>query len=150
MNTLFIEYRDPLFGIIVFFVLIFVIALFSYWWGRFKTKDDHRHLDRFLRQFKTPPSQTEIKELIFSSKISIKSWLLLADSCTAAAADAPRKARPPQPKMTSIKKRSCFYSERPTLKPVSWREAKTSFWRYSRQVRGLLRRCTTFCLSMSA
>lgn len=80
MNTLFIEYRDPLFGIIVFFVLIFVIALFSYWWGRFKTKDDHRHLDRFLRQFKTPPSQTEIKELIFSSKISIKSWLLLADS----------------------------------------------------------------------
>lgn len=80
MNTLFIEYRDPLFGIIVFFVIIFVIALFSYWWGRFKAKDDHRHLDKFLNQFKTPPTQTEIKELISSSKISSKSWLLLADS----------------------------------------------------------------------
>ncbi len=80
MNSLFIEYRDPLFGIIVFFVLVFVIALFSYWWGRFKTKDDHRHLDRFLRQFKTAPSETELKELLSSSKISSKSWLLLADS----------------------------------------------------------------------
>ena len=79
MNNLFIEYRDPLFGIIVFFVLVFVIALFSYWWGRFKTKDDHRHLDRFLNQFKTPPSEMELKELISSSKISSKSWLLLAD-----------------------------------------------------------------------
>ena len=79
MNSLFIEYRDPLFGIIVFFVLVFVIALFSYWWGRYKTKDDHRYLDRFLRQFQTPPSQTELKELISSSKISSKSWLLLAD-----------------------------------------------------------------------
>ncbi len=80
MNTLFIEYRDPLFGIILFFVLVFVIALFSYWWGRFKTKDDHRHLDRFLNQFKSPPSQMELKELIGSSTISSKSWLLLADS----------------------------------------------------------------------
>lgn len=79
MNNLFIEYRDPLFGIIVFFVLVFVIALFSYWWGRFKTKDDHRHLDRFLSQFKAPPSEMELKELISSSKISSKSWLLLAD-----------------------------------------------------------------------
>ena len=79
MNSLYIEYRDPLFGIIVFFVLVFVVALFSYWWGRFKTKDDHRHLDRFLRQFQAPPSETEIKELIASSNISSKSWLLLAD-----------------------------------------------------------------------
>ena len=79
MNNLFIEYRDPLFGIIVFFVLVFVIALFSYWWGRFKAKDDHRHLDRFLNQFKSPPSEMELKELISSSKISSKSWLLLAD-----------------------------------------------------------------------
>lgn len=79
MNSLYIEYRDPLFGIILFFVLIFVIALFSYWWGRFKTKDDHRHLDKFLRQFQAPPSENEIKELIASSNISSKSWLLLAD-----------------------------------------------------------------------
>ena len=80
MNTLFIEYRDPLFGIIVFFVLIFVIALFSYWWGRFKAKDDHRHLDKFLAQFKSSPSQSEIKELVTSSNISVKSWLLLAEA----------------------------------------------------------------------
>jgi tetratricopeptide (TPR) repeat protein len=80
VNTLFIEYRDPLFGIIVFFALIFVIAFFSYWWGRFKTKEDHRYLDRFLRQFRTLPSEDELKQLISSKTISEKSWLLMAQA----------------------------------------------------------------------
>jgi lipopolysaccharide assembly protein B len=80
MNTVFIEFRDPLFGIIIFFVIVFVVALFSYWWGRFKTKEDHHHLDRFLRKFRSPPSSMEIKELIDTSAIPIDSWLLLANS----------------------------------------------------------------------
>jgi len=78
LNTLFIEFRDPLFGIIVFFVLIFVIAFFSYWWGRYKTREDHRYLDRFLRQFKSFPPEHELKELISSETVSEKSWLLMA------------------------------------------------------------------------
>ncbi len=80
MNALFIEFRDPLFGIIVFFVLVFVIAFFSYWWGRYKTREDHRYLDRFLRQFKTFPSENELNELINANTISEKSWLLMADA----------------------------------------------------------------------
>ncbi len=82
MDGLFIEFRDPLFGVIVFFVLIFVIAFFSYWWGRFKAKEDHRHLDRFLRQFHTLPSKNELADLIGSGTMSEKSWLLLANSYT--------------------------------------------------------------------
>ena len=80
MNTIFIQFRDPLFGIILFFVIIFVVALFSYWWGRFKAKEDYRHLDKFLRKFRSPPSSLELKKLISSSAVSIDSWLLLADS----------------------------------------------------------------------
>ena len=80
MNTIFIQFRDPLFGIILFFVIIFVVALFSYWWGRFKAKEDYRHLDKFLRKFRSPPSSLELKKLVSSSAVSIDSWLLLANS----------------------------------------------------------------------
>jgi len=82
MNTFFIEFRDPLFGIIVFFVLIFVITFFSYWLSRFKRKEDYKHLDKFLKQFNTLPSQNELKVLITKGELSEKSWLLLAHSYT--------------------------------------------------------------------
>lgn len=80
MNSLFIEFRDPLFSVIIFFVLIFIIAFFSYWWGSFKSKRDFRHLDKFLRQFNSLPSQNELNVLITSGELSEKSWLLLANS----------------------------------------------------------------------
>ncbi|MFT7002952.1 MAG: pentatricopeptide repeat protein [Sulfurimonas sp.] len=80
MNTFFIEFRDPLFGIIIFFVIIFVIAFFSYWWSRFRKKEDHRHLDKFLRQFRSLPSKSELKVLITKGELSEKSWMLLAHS----------------------------------------------------------------------
>jgi tetratricopeptide (TPR) repeat protein len=82
MNTFFIEFRDPLFGIIIFFVLIFVVTIFSYWFTRFKKKEDYRHLDKFLRQFNTLPSQNELKVLITKGELSEKSWLLLAHAYT--------------------------------------------------------------------
>jgi len=80
MNLFFIEFRDPLLGIIIFFVLIFVITFFSYWWSTFRKNKDYRHLDRFLRQFRSLPSQKELKVLIKSGELSEKSWLLLAQS----------------------------------------------------------------------
>ncbi len=80
MNTFFLEFRDPLFGIIIFFVLIFVITFFSYWFTKFKKKEDYRHLDKFLKQFHTLPSQNELKVLITKGELSEKSWLLLANA----------------------------------------------------------------------
>ena len=80
MNTFFIEYRDPLFSVIIFFVLIFVIAFFSYWFGRYKKREDSKYLDRFLSGFRTLPSHDELKVLISSGELSEKSWLLLAQS----------------------------------------------------------------------
>jgi len=80
MGSFFIEFRDPLFSIIVFFAIIFVISFFSYWWGRYKTKDNHKYLDRFLEQFHTLPTQGEIRELVQKEALSPKSWLLLADA----------------------------------------------------------------------
>jgi len=80
MNTFFIEFRDPLFSIIVFFAIIFMITFFSYWWSRYKSGEDSRYLDKFLKQFHTLPSQEELKVFISSGDLSEKSWLLLAQS----------------------------------------------------------------------
>jgi tetratricopeptide (TPR) repeat protein len=80
VNGLFLEFRDPLFGIIVFVALIFIIAFVSYWWGRLRSKEDHRYLERFLRSFKKLPSQEQLHREIGSSAVSQKSWLLIAQT----------------------------------------------------------------------
>ncbi len=80
MSSFFIEFRDPLFSIIIFFVIIFMITFFSYWWSRYKRIEDSRYLDRFLKQFNTLPSQGELNILISKGELSEKSWLLLAHS----------------------------------------------------------------------
>lgn len=80
MNTFFLSFRDPLFSIIIFFSIIFAITFFSYWWGRYKSKEDTKHLDKFLQKFRTLPSKNELHVLISGGELSQKSWLLLAKS----------------------------------------------------------------------
>ena len=80
MNHLFIEFRDPLFGIIVFFFLLFIITFLSYWWGKIRSKESSKHLDTFLQQFHTLPTEDELKNLIENATLSEKSWFLLASS----------------------------------------------------------------------
>jgi len=80
MDMFFIEFRDPLFSIIIFFAIIFIITFFSYWWSRYRRTQDSRHLDKFLKQFRALPSKDELKILISSGELSEKSWLLLANS----------------------------------------------------------------------
>ncbi len=80
MNNLYIETRDPLFGIIVFFALIFVITFFSYWWGRYKAKDDSKYLDNFMKDLSTISSDGDIKNIICGANVSNRSWLILAQS----------------------------------------------------------------------
>ena len=80
MDMFYIGFRDPLFSIIIFFTIIFVITFFSYWWGRYRRKEDSSHLDKFLEQFRTLPTKNELKILISGGELSQKSWMLLAAS----------------------------------------------------------------------
>jgi tetratricopeptide (TPR) repeat protein len=80
VNGLFIEFRDPLFGIIIFFSLVFVITLFSYWWSRIKHKEESRYLDSFLDVFSSLPTEKELKSLMRSEAISEKSALIMAQT----------------------------------------------------------------------
>ncbi len=78
MDLYFLEYRDPLFGIIIFFVLLFAITLVSYLHNTYKKNEDSKHLDSFLDQFKT--SSTQIDSLMGSGGFSQQFWLVLADA----------------------------------------------------------------------
>lgn len=80
LEGLFIEYKDPLFGIILFFALIFMIAFFSYWWGRFKIKEDEESLDRFIKNFHSLPTERELDDILSLSALSLKSLYILATS----------------------------------------------------------------------
>ena len=78
MEGLFIEYKDPLFGIILFFALIFMITFFSYWWGRYKSKEDEKSLDKFVKNFHALPTGRELEEILQSTSLSLQSLYLLA------------------------------------------------------------------------
>jgi len=80
VNNLFIEFRDPLFGIIIFFSLVFVIALFSYWWSRIKYREESHYLKSFLDVFRSLPTEQELKSLISSEAVSQRSALIMAQT----------------------------------------------------------------------
>lgn len=80
MDTLYIEYRDPLFGVILFFLLLFVISFLSYWGGRYKASKAHRSLESFLGKFDEGNESTPIALQIHNNTLNNESWLLLASA----------------------------------------------------------------------
>ncbi len=80
MNTFFIEFRDPLFGIVVFFILLFVLSFLSYWWGRYKSMREHTDLESFLGKFESIGEGDKLAEQVQSNSLTSESWLLLAQS----------------------------------------------------------------------
>jgi tetratricopeptide (TPR) repeat protein len=80
MDTFFIEFRDPLFGIVVFFILLFVLSFLSYWWGRYKTAREHRDLESFLGKFESLQGETRMAEQVQTDSLTSESWLMLANS----------------------------------------------------------------------
>jgi tetratricopeptide (TPR) repeat protein len=80
MDTFFIEFRDPLFGIVVFFILLFILSFLSYWWGRYKTSREHRDLESFLGKFESLEEEAKLSEQVQTNSLTSESWLLLAQS----------------------------------------------------------------------
>lgn len=53
MDFFFIEYRDPIFGLIVLFSVLLLVAIFSYFWGVFSLKDQKSNIDKFVNKFQS-------------------------------------------------------------------------------------------------
>lgn len=80
MDTFFIEFRDPLFGIVVFFILLFILSFLSYWWGRYKSAREHHDLESFLGKFESIGEGEKLTEQVETNSLTSESWLLLAQS----------------------------------------------------------------------
>ncbi len=77
MGEFLLQYRDPLFGLIVFFALIFIISSISYWWAIQKAKKEKKRLGRFFKRFDQKNSDIQVMLQNPSSSEALK---LLADS----------------------------------------------------------------------
>ena len=69
-----------MFGIILFFILLFVISFLSYWGGRYKASRAHKNLESFLGKFDETNDSTAIASQIHNNTLNNESWLLLAHS----------------------------------------------------------------------
>lgn len=79
MEFFFIEYRDPIFGLIVLFSVLFLIAVLSYFWGVFSLKDQKKSIDKFVNKFQ-PQNQLDQKyqDMLTSLDIDANSLSALA------------------------------------------------------------------------
>jgi tetratricopeptide (TPR) repeat protein len=80
LDTLFLEYRDPVFGVIIFFAIVFIIAFLNYWWGVFKSKEERYSIEQFIKRFEVMADDSEYKKLLDEFSISSESLGLLAHS----------------------------------------------------------------------
>jgi tetratricopeptide (TPR) repeat protein len=80
LDTLFLEYRDPILGIIIFFAIVFIIAFLNYSWGVFKSKEERYNIEQFIKRFEVMADDSEYKKLLDEFSISSESLGLLAHS----------------------------------------------------------------------
>lgn len=82
MDSFFIEYRDPMFGIILLLTLVFIIAFVNYWWGIFKSKEEKHSIEQFIKRFEVAGDENETRKLLDEFAIPTESLGLLAHSYT--------------------------------------------------------------------
>ncbi len=70
MDALLINYRDPLFAVLLIAGMVFVIALVSYWWGVYVKSRKSRRLQRFLRRFETQGVKKSLESMPYSPTIT--------------------------------------------------------------------------------
>ncbi|KAA6231118.1 hypothetical protein FMM56_05375 [Campylobacter sp. LR264d] len=79
MDFFFVEYRDPLVGLILLTILILVVALSHFIWKIFASKDEEERLGRFIKKFEL---DTAHQDLLRSNALSISNLIFLADIFT--------------------------------------------------------------------
>ncbi|CAM2960963.1 tetratricopeptide repeat protein [Helicobacter burdigaliensis] len=74
-----IDYRDPLFGIIVFIFLVGIVSLIGYYWGYFISKRRNIALKKFMQNFDYVGFDEEAKEFLALSANPTSSILFMAN-----------------------------------------------------------------------
>ncbi len=80
MDNFYISYRDPLFGIIVFFLLVFMVSFVNYWWSVYKNKDEEKSIQKFIKKFQIESGDNEYKIIFEDKNLTLDTIILLAKS----------------------------------------------------------------------
>jgi lipopolysaccharide biosynthesis regulator YciM len=78
VDFLSLDYRDPIYGVIILFALIFIISTVSYWWGIFKHKEEETNIKKFVKKFDQYESFDDYKEVIRKQDLPVESAILMA------------------------------------------------------------------------
>lgn len=79
MDFFFVEYRDPILGLVVLTALILVVAMGHYFWRIFATKSQEKGLEGFIKKFEIGD---EHKDLLRASSLSLDNLHFLASIFT--------------------------------------------------------------------
>lgn len=79
MDFFFVEYRDPLVGLIFLTILIFVVAVANYAWRFFSNKDEEQKLESFIKKFELDHAH---KELLRTQSLTLDNLVFLAEIFT--------------------------------------------------------------------
>lgn len=75
MDFFFVEYRDPMFGLLVLVALVLVVALLHYAWRTLSSKSQKKGLEGFIKKFDIAD---EHKDLLRTSSLSLENLHFLA------------------------------------------------------------------------
>lgn len=79
MDFFFVDYRDPLVGLIFVAIFVFIVAVANYVWEFFLKKDKKQKLEKFIKKFER---DSVYKDLFASDKLSIANRNFLAEIFT--------------------------------------------------------------------
>lgn len=79
MDFFFVEYRDPLVGLIFLTILILVVAVANHVWKFFSGKDEEQRLESFIKKFELDHAH---KELLRTQSLSLDNLVFLAEIFT--------------------------------------------------------------------
>ncbi len=79
MDFFFIQYRDPMFGLVVLVALVLVVAVGHYVWRIFAIKNQEKGLEGFIKKFEIAD---EHKDLLRASSLSLENLHFLASVFT--------------------------------------------------------------------
>ncbi len=80
MQGLFLEYKDPLFGLIVFVSIIFIVTFLSYLWSLYSTRYNSRHLIDFANSFNAASKEQSLEALLQAKNLPPNALDLLSQT----------------------------------------------------------------------
>ncbi len=78
MDFLSIDYRDPLYGIVLLVVIVIMIRISNYGARYFKKKDEDANIKKFIKAYENSPNSLDYKDMILKKDLPLESVMLMA------------------------------------------------------------------------